>query len=445
MVIKSYDGATTTTPIDTINVTVVPTTSVGVLSVADSLANAVVYGTSITTLTDSDITGVDTLGASVIRNGYVGQIAYNLRDSNSVALSTSGVVSVASSSPGLAVSLDGSFFGNSVAAANTNSYGSVYYAQVTANAPASGTITLSYNGAPVWTKSVTIVGDIAKVRLTSGRATGKTTVAGAITNAGTATSAAAATATANAGLFSFAALDAAGNVIGGRTLSIDTTRYNASVSAVTLDNSSVTTKYSATAGLSGAGGTGETIGTWTCTAVTGSAKIRLYVTNAALTKIYSNELDAGCAGSPDTYTATLDKASYVPGDIATLTISTKTLAGGKTYSGAVLGDTGYNVAVAGSNMTAVVAPTNTDTFGDTSSVSYKFVVGSTEGSYQMVVDLPYWNVVNYGDGATQTVAYSIKSSSTSVTNAEVLAAIVKLIASINKQIAALQKAITKKK
>jgi hypothetical protein len=39
------------------------------------------------------------------------------------------------------------------------------------------------------------------------------------------------------------------------------------------------------------------------------------------------------------------------------------------------------------------------------------------------------------------VPYTIKASSASVTNAEVLSAIVKLIASINKQIRALQKSL----
>jgi len=320
----------------------------------------------------------------------------------------------------------------------------VYVEQATANAPATGAVTLSYNGSQVWSKTVTLLGDIAKIRLTAVRSTGKTTVAGAITTAGTATDASGAAATANAGAFTFAALDSAGNVVGGKTLTIDSTRYNASVSSVTLDNSGITTTYSGTAALSGAGGTGETLGTWTCTATAGSANIRLKVTNAALATVYSNDLAAGCAGSPDTYTAALDKTSYVPGDIATLTITAKTSTGGNTYSGAVLGTTGSaDVSIAGSNLTAVVTPTNVDTFGNTSSKSYKFIVGSTEGSYNMVVDLPLWDAANSGSGAAQTVKYSIAASSASVTNAQVLAAIVKLIASINKQIAALQKSLKK--
>jgi len=444
MVIKSYNGATTTSAIDVINVKVVSSGTVGVLDLGESKANAVANGTTIDSLADTDITGVDVLGASVIRNGQVGQIAYNLRDANDAALSSSGTVTATAPS-GLVVSLDGSFYASSVAIANTNSYGSVYFKQATTNAPGSGAVTLAYNGTQVWSKTVTVVGDIAKIRLTAGDTIGKTNLAGAITTAGTATDASGAVQTKNAGSFTFAALDSAGNVIGGKTISIDTGRYNASVSGVTLDNSGATTAYSATAELSGAGGTGETLGTWTCTTTAGSANIRLKVTNAALATVYSNELAAGCAGGPDSYTAKLDKTSYVPGDIAVLTITAKTSAGTTPYTASTLGTTGSaEVSIVGSNLTPVVAPTNVDTFGNTGSKTYKFIVGSTEGSYNMVVDLPKYDVAAGGSGVAQTVAYSIKSSSTAVSNADVLAAIVKLIASINKQIAALQKAIMKK-
>ena len=48
------------------------------------------------------------------------------------------------------------------------------------------------------------------------------------------------------------------------------------------------------------------------------------------------------------------------------------------------------------------------------------------------------------DTAAKTVQYKIASTSTAVSNADVLKAIVSLIASINKQIAALQKALLKK-
>jgi hypothetical protein len=59
------------------------------------------------------------------------------------------------------------------------------------------------------------------------------------------------------------------------------------------------------------------------------------------------------------------------------------------------------------------------------------------------VSVPLINALLLG-GANQTVAYKVVAPSTGVSNADVLKAIVSLIASINKQIAALQKALLKK-
>jgi len=75
--------------------------------------------------------------------------------------------------------------------------------------------------------------------------------------------------------------------------------------------------------------------------------------------------------------------------------------------------------------------------------TYKFIVGSTEGSYQLSVDLPKYNSSTYSQTAL-TVAYAVKASTASVSNADVLKSIVSLIASINKQIQALQKLILKR-
>ena len=110
---------------------------------------------------------------------------------------------------------------------------------------------------------------------------------------------------------------------------------------------------------------------------------------------------------------------------------------------ATLGTAGtYAVTISGGQMTAVTTPTTVDTFTDAEGAKvYKFTVGTTEGSYQMIVDLPKWTVAGNGAGDAVTVAYKVSSGTTGVSNAEVLAAIVKLIASINKQIRALQKSL----
>jgi hypothetical protein len=150
-----------------------------------------------------------------------------------------------------------------------------------------------------------------------------------------------------------------------------------------------------------------------------------------------------CAGDPATYTASFDKASYVPGDIATLTITAKDSKGALTNDAATLGTAStYEIAIAGSNLTAVAAPTNADKF--TNGVrTIKYIVGSTTGSYQLSLNLPKWNSTTYSQSAL-TVAYKIATATTATTNEDVLKAIVSLIASINKQIAALQKALLRR-
>jgi hypothetical protein len=71
--------------------------------------------------------------------------------------------------------------------------------------------------------------------------------------------------------------------------------------------------------------------------------------------------------------------------------------------------------------------------------TYKFRVDQAEGSF-----VGQAQPTATTDDAAKTVSYSIKSSSTAVTNADVLKSIVALIASINKQIQALQKLILKR-
>jgi hypothetical protein len=65
----------------------------------------------------------------------------------------------------------------------------------------------------------------------------------------------------------------------------------------------------------------------------------------------------------------------------------------------------------------------------------------------MVVDAPDVRTANIAAGGSQgkvTVAYKIAAATSATSNADVLKAIVSLIASINKQIAALQKALLRR-
>jgi hypothetical protein len=186
-----------------------------------------------------------------------------------------------------------------------------------------------------------------------------------------------------------------------------------------------------------------------CGTGSGTAKAYLKYTNSSLVSIVTPQFDVACAYGAVNYKASLDKASYAPGEIATLTITATDKNGKAVYdvdaagAGVELGDTGTDtLSIALPQLTAVSAATNTDTFSG-GKKSYKFTVGTTEGSFAGVVDLPMYNGTTYSQTA-QTVSYKVASSSTAISLADVLKAIVSLIASINKQIAALQKALLKK-
>jgi hypothetical protein len=142
------------------------------------------------------------------------------------------------------------------------------------------------------------------------------------------------------------------------------------------------------------------------------------------------------SGGMSTYALSLDKASYTPGEIITVTVSSKDSGGRIVADGTALGGTiGFTIAGASVLGSAPVA-------GDTAENgvwTYKYTAGIITGNW----------AANFSStsAATETakqVTYSIKSNSTEVSNAEVLKSIVALIASINKQIQALQKLILKR-
>jgi hypothetical protein len=102
------------------------------------------------------------------------------------------------------------------------------------------------------------------------------------------------------------------------------------------------------------------------------------------------------------------------------------------------GVAGTAQALGYSNLTPVVAPAAGDFFlGGVK--TYQFVVGATEGDYQLTL-----GITGLTNDTAKTVKYSIKASTATVSNADVLKSIVALIASINKQIQALQKLILRR-
>ena len=155
------------------------------------------------------------------------------------------------------------------------------------------------------------------------------------------------------------------------------------------------------------------------------------------------------ASIPTPLSVTL-KQTYRPGDIATLSVTFSDSKGN--LAGDAAATTSYGIAdnttaptIIGSNLTpSNASATTAATAADKTTngvATYKFIVGSTGGAYQLIVNFPKVTSNNSAQKSIL-VPYAISDSSTSLN--DVLKGIVSLIASINKQIAALAKLVTKK-
>jgi hypothetical protein len=190
--------------------------------------------------------------------------------------------------------------------------------------------------------------------------------------------------------------------------------------------------------------------TFTCansTSLYGKADIVLQTILADGTLIKSNAVTVQCGGAASTYTAAFDKAKYLQGEIATMTISFLDAKGSVANSYDAVANATPDQAITANQMERVTphaASAKPDVNGQ---IKYTFTVGTSSGAiagaYNAVVSLPTLNAISGTKATNQTVAYTIDASA-GVSNADVLKAIVSLIASINKQIAALQKALLKR-
>jgi hypothetical protein len=310
--------------------------------------------------------------------------------------------------------------------------------QATAGAPVTTTVTVSYNGTPVCTKTISIRGAVAK-----------------LTVANLATQALSAASTVNgeqwmyqktgiytAGQFTVVATDSAGNVV-----STDSTlgSYAAAsgtgtqIPAVTVNTRSSTANASSPASYN--------FGGFACGADAGQSNVTIkFTTTATGAIVTSDAFVARCAGTASTYIASLDKASYLQGDVAKATVKFLDSKGNKANNmvaiGAISWVLPYMTAVDSTitTLTGASATSVTDANGE---VVYTFTVGTSTAA----VAGTYTGIVSFDApalGVKSTPTYKLSTGGDSTTNADVLKSIVALIASINKQIQALQKLILKR-
>jgi hypothetical protein len=450
----------TSSDVEIYTFTASPTCVTGTASAANSIVKLGFYDDVVTNLatistnttSTSAATGTVAGGnyeyaasAARIANGGQALIGIRVKDGTSSAtdVTTQGIFS-ASATAGAIVGFDAA--GLALESSSTTTAGptsgsaqnkTVYVKQGTANKnkSVSTVVSVYFNGVLYGTRSILFTGAAAKL---------------AIDPASSSISKAADTGLA---AIAYEITDAAGNLLtsdgtgvsgassGGANNSPVVAGSGVVVDAQQAIVSSVSTPAAETSGA----GTASLV----CGSGSGSAKVYLKYVAADLSTLVSNQYDAACAYTAVNYKASLDKATYAPGEIATLTITATDKNGKPVYDvdsagdGVVLGDTGADtLSISLPQLTAVSAPTNSDAFSG-GKKSYKFTVGSTEGTFAGVVDLPLYNGTTYAQVA-QTVSYKVAATTAGVTNADVLKAIVSLIASINKQIAALQKALLKK-
>jgi hypothetical protein len=421
--VSEYSASTTvTTQVELITIQAKATCASGAPASASTYVRLVAEGSISNPIAAADGTSIDASGASYAANAgsiYVRVDAYDANGSTiSDTTSATGSITASVSS--------GAFIGAAQTGTTAEAYTtdkSTYFkvTQATDDVPWNGTITIKLNGSVISTKSARIVGKPATIEV-SGLDIAQQS--GSVSTVG-----------------DYVMKDSAGNVVEVAITGF-VTLTEAQGAVLTAGGSVRTPSVSSTRALAGTDkgvfqatcATGKTAGT--------VSNLQLRYVFADLTQITSAPFSLTCGESAYTYSASLDKASYVPGDVATLTITAKGQLGNSVFDGDTLGVAGSVPTVTASNMTAVLAPTYADTFTG-GKKTYTFTVGATEGSYNMIVDLAEFNSSSKPQSAI-TIPFKIASGVATVTNADVLKSIVSLIASINKQIQALQKLILRR-
>ena len=308
--------------------------------------------------------------------------------------------------------------------------------QPVANTAGSSTVTLTHNGVTIGTKTINWAGDAATIVVDT---VNSATIIRNGTNDVT-------SARPQLGAVFYKVTDAAGNVISTTTrptISNDTgSMVGATISTSTAPSTAALGALQGiiTQSLSqGYGVDNINLPSSSQAANRGAGSYKLKWLKADGTPIYSQEVKVtvsfSASGLPATFDASWNKSSYVPGEIAELSISLKDAFGNPMADQTPL--TGV-VIITGSNNTFVGGECTAASFTTKGVKVCKFSIGNTAGSYAYSVALTT-------DTAQSATVGTLKVTDGAVSNAEVLKSIVALIASINKQIAALQKLILQRR
>ena len=389
-------------------------------------------------VTASSLTSTDP-SSSNAANGVPWYIGFLLNDAygadlaagSLVASATNGGIVALSATDGSAVSAGA---GSTAVLAGTGSAAIVRVDQPTAGAPLSTTVTISYNGTTVCTKSLSISGvaatitvsDVATVDLSGSTADVDWLDEGSVLTTGN-----------RKGHFRVILKDSAGNNVlpaSSSEFSIDPATVNLTVPTLSVLSAIATSTSSTSLGR-------FSVGTFTCGATAGSSQTKIRHTSSVTgVTITSPAFTARCADDPYTFTASFDKAKYTQGEVATLTVKFLDSKGNAANSL----DTPGAVSMVVPFLTAISATGSASMLPDANGVkTYTFTVGTTggmtAGTYTSIIDFPSLTAATKA-----TPTYTLVTGGDTTSFQDVLKSIVALIASINKQIQALQKLILKR-
>jgi len=411
MVISGWDAYTSTASAAwVVTVTIAAANLAGVATAADS---SIAF-----TGADGDAATSDVAGKNAATSRTPLYLNVQLNDVYGNDVTTSGLVVEVSSGAIVGLSANTGAVGGLTSANSTIAITSavspadinIRVQEATVGKGWSGTVKVTWNGIVIGTKSGTILGDIAKITVTPAKI-GK--------NDGNATAAA----------FDYQATDANGTIVplahGSLTLNASSESGIVSAAVGTVTNSSSAAGKGSITCVSGA---------------TGKSTVTMQFILPSGTVIKSTPAVFSCAGAAVVYTASLDKASYSQGEIATLTVKFFDAKGNPANSSDAVTANPNDAVISANQMTLVSAYTNAQTADVNGSATFTLTVGTASGvvagSYNAIVSFPTLNTV----GKNQSVAYTVTAPN-SVSFTEVLKSVVALIASINKQIQALQKLI----
>jgi hypothetical protein len=393
--------------------TIISTHTVNVLSACDtgaydaSKSSVSLQAAGAAAATSQDLS--DATGAGTVAYNSTAVIRLWLDDKYSDDIDETDSYLSATSTNGAGVSWAGSATSirtNDVLTTNLND------ARLTVNngavkTPVSTTISISLNGTVIGTKSIKFTGQPSKINVSSVPL---------------------ATATGSTGTIKFTVTDSAGNQLADWTPVAGSTTLDTNLSATAFTGaSSATTTQTATI---------------TAGALAGASSTTIRVKLDDGTYVVSDAIKTISSGAMASYTIGFDKAQYVPGEVVTLTITGKDADGYAVADGTTLGTSSIAVNTTGLTDvdTTALAYTKTSLSGVWTE---KYYASTTLGSYGISFKSDVATTSTAVPSAL-TATFKVVSGESGVTNADVLKAIVSLIASINKQIAALQKALLKR-